>query len=128
MTWRPIRRNEGGEGMPSIRAGSNSRKGNAYAQMFLTLSVSLARHIGVREGDRVKVDLGVLGDVGWARISRGDEQKATRFGHKGSIRVRFSGRWLGIKETNRPTDVKYHSDGKTIKFLLPTWARQNEVK
>lgn len=133
MTWHPIRRNENGEGTPFVRLGSTRRKeGNAYAQMFLTISVSIAQFLGLREGDRVKIDLGQLADQGLARISKGKEQKATRFGHRGSIRVRFSGRHLGVKDSNPPTDLKYNAErgasGTSIMFPLPAWARQNEVK
>ena len=140
MTWQRMPRNESGEGEPFIRLGSTRRNtgaldgelvSGAYSQMFLQLSVSLAQYLGIRAGDRVKLERGRLGDVGWMRISKGNEQKATRMGHKGSIRVRFTGRWLGIRDSNKPVSVKYICDADgdvpAIKFQLPKWARKNEV-
>jgi hypothetical protein len=95
--------------------------------MVVNISATLARFIKVRPGDRIELEIGNLADTGWMRISRGNQQKATRHGHAGSIRVRFSGRRLGVKSGYRPTNVKYKTGSNKGKpyviFMLPRWAR-----
>lgn len=128
MSWQSIQRNEIGEGQPFVTVGATSRYGRAtHAQMVVNISATLARYINVRPGDRIELEIGKLADNGWMRISKGKQQKATRHGHAGSIRVRFSGRRLGVKSGYRPTTVKFKTGtnrGKPyVVFLLPGWAR-----
>jgi hypothetical protein len=127
MAWRSIERNAIGEGTPFVTVGSTSRYGRAtHAQMVVNISATLARFIRVRPGDRIELEIGTLADDGWMRVSKGKQQKATRHGHKGSIRVRFSGRRLGVTCGYTPQTVKHKTGtrkGKTyIIFMLPSWA------
>jgi hypothetical protein len=98
--------------------------------MVVNISATLARFIGVRPGDRIELEIGTLADVGWMRIAKGNQQKATRHGHAGSVRVRFSGRRLGVKSGYRPTNVRFktgRNNGKSyLIFMLPRWARPEQ--
>ena len=128
MAWQSIQRNTIGEGTPFVTVGSTSRYGRAtHAQMVVNISATLARHIGVNPGDRIELEIGTLADIGWMRISKGKEQKATGHGHAGSIRIRFSGRRLGVTDGYTPTNVKYKTGRNGEKpyliFMLPAWAR-----
>ena len=127
MSWKPIIKNEIGEGVPYVGLSAQARAGRAsHSQMVLRLSASLAHLIQVQPGERVLLEIGTLADDGWMKISKGAEQKATNHGHAGSIQVRFSGRRLNVIETHGFESMKYKKGDGAVVFLLPAWARQKE--
>jgi len=127
MSWKPIKRNAIGEGTPNVKIASVLRcKETHYSQIVLRISATLARHIQVRPGDRIELQIGALADSGWMRISKGDEQKAREHGHEGSIQVRFSGRRLGVTEAHKSENTKFKTGRNSrphLDFMLPKWAR-----
>ena len=127
MSWKPIKRNAIGEGVPSVKVGASVRSPKShYAQMVLHISATLARHIQVRSGDRIELQIGTLGDAGWMKIAKGQEQRARAHGHEGAIQVRFSGRRLGVEESHSRETVKYKTGTNSrpyLLFMLPKWAR-----
>jgi hypothetical protein len=128
MSWKPIIKNEIGEGIPYVGLSAQGRStGRAsHSQMVLRLSASLAHLIQVQPGERVLLEIGTLADEGWMKVSKGKEQKATNHGHEGSIQVRFSGRRLGVTETHSFEHMKYKKGNGSVLFLLPAWARRKE--
>jgi hypothetical protein len=133
LSWHTVTMNEGGEGDPYVRLGATSRDTRAgYCQMELQLSATFAHFLSVRAGDRVKLDTGALANEGWMRVSKGKNQKVCRHGHAGSIRIRFSGRWLCVKSAHRPEKMPYRVDRVDgvghVHFQLPQWARKKGLE
>ena len=132
MAWKPIIRSEIGEGTPRVRMCAHRRGPKIkHSQITLHVSVTLARFIRVKPGDRVVLDIGTLADDGWMRISKGNEQKAGHHGHRGQITIKFSGRRLNVIGGHPTQEVKFkisNTKGKPyLLFLLPAWARAEEV-
>lgn len=132
MSWKPIIRSEIGEGAPHVRI-SASRRGPTikHSQITLRISATLARYIQVKPGDRIVLEIGVLADAGWMRISKGNEQKAGTHGHKGQLAIKFSGRRLNVTGGHSVQEVKFKQvnvKGKPcLLFLLPDWAKLKEA-
>lgn len=127
MTWKPIKKNAIGEGVPCVKISSATRGPRSkYSQIVLHISATLARHIQVRSGDRIELEIGNLADAGWMRISKGNEQRARSHGHEGAVQVRFSGRRLGVEKAHRREFAKYKTGRNSrpyLIFMLPKWAR-----
>jgi hypothetical protein len=105
-------------------------RGTGYGQVNIQLSVSVAAHLGVRDGDRMAIDRGTLGDDGWVRLRRSDEGMIVRqHGHEGSIQFRMNGRWFGVVNQHDSVRVQYSlkvgrsTRQRMLLVLLPRWAR-----
>ena len=132
MSWKPIIRSEIGEGTPRVRIAAHRRGPSVkHSQITLHVSVTLAKFITVKPGDRVVLEIGVLADAGWMRISKGHEQKAGTHGHKGQLAIKFSGRRLNVTKSHSVEEIKFKTGnvkGKPyLLFMLPRWARAKEA-
>lgn len=131
MSWKPIIRSEIGEGTPRVRIAAHRRSPTVkHSQITLHVSVTLAKFICVKPGDRVVLEIGTLADKGWMRISKGREQMAGTHGHKGQLAIKFSGRRLNVEGSHSVEEIKFKTGnvkGKPyLLFLLPKWARAKE--
>ena len=132
MSWKPIIRSEIGEGTPRVRMAAHRRSPSVkHSQITLHISVTLAKYIQVKPGDRIVLEIGVLADKGWMRISKGDEQKAGTHGHRGQLAIKFSGRRLNVTKSHSVEEVKFKQvnvKGKPcLLFMLPEWAKSKEA-
>lgn len=119
-----------GEGTPRVSISANKPPCQRnWATVAFHLSKTIATHIGVQPGARVTFGIGKFADIGWIRIRRGDNHRAEKHGHEGSVRVRMSGRKLGVDENYPAETVKFHlgidSSGGYVAVLLPGWARRD---
>jgi hypothetical protein len=131
MSWKPIIKNAIGEGTPRVRIAAYRRGPDVkHSQVTLHISVTLAKFIRVKAGDRIILEIGTLADAGWMRISKGDEQKVGSHGHDGQLVIKFSGRRLGVTGSHPTQEVKFKEiigKGKPhLLFMLPSWAMGKE--
>lgn len=135
MSWEPIDVNANAEGVPWISIGVHGKK-DGYAQMKLTMSRTVVRHLGLKSGDQVRVERGRDDHEGWIQLwKRKPHEKSgatvsSRKQGKGNLAFRMSSRHLDLP-THSTTKITMHDlglvlatdrIGPSLIVELPEWA------
>lgn len=103
MSWELVEANSNAEGTPWISIGVHIRSG--VGQVKITMSKTVVRHLGVKEGQKVVMYEGKGDHAGWIEIALARSEYANKVGYmlsnrktsKGNLSFRFSARRLNLE-------------------------------